>query len=116
MTFVESITTCLKDKYVDLNGRASRSEYWWFVLFNFASQIVISIVSSMLAGLVALGLLLPAVAVGARRLHDIGKSGWWMLIGIIPILGWLILIYWYVQPTAEGSNEYGEPPAATPTE
>ena len=49
---------------------------------------------------------------GARRLHDIGKSGWWMLVWFIPLIGWLIMIYWNVQPGAEGKNEYGELPAA----
>lgn len=111
MTFGESIKTCLT-KYVEFNGRARRSEYWWFVLFSFLVQVACSIVSQALAGLVALALLLPSLAVGARRLHDIGKTAWLLLVALIPLLGWLLLIYWAVQPTVESANEYGEPPAA----
>ncbi|NQW92468.1 MAG: DUF805 domain-containing protein [Polaromonas sp.] len=72
-------------------------------------QILISIAASMLGDvvgdLVSLGLLLPALAVGTRRLHDIGKSGWWQLI-MLTVIGLLVLIYWWVQPTVEGGNEY----------
>ena len=70
-------------------------------------------ISQVLGGLLSLALLLPILAVTARRLHDIGKSGWLMLIGLIPLIGWLLLIYWYVQPSAEGANDYGETRAAT---
>ena len=116
MTFVESATTCMKDKYADFNGRASRSEYWWFVLFMIIVQIVLSILSAIVHPvliLLVIALLLPGIAVGVRRLHDIGKTGWLLLIGFIPLIG-LILLYWAVQPSAEGANEYGAAPAATP--
>ena len=90
MSFIESVETCLK-KYADFNGRASRSEYWWFFLFNFLIVTVGAIADTILLGtasgstgiiqiLVTLGLLLPGLAVGARRLHDINKSGWWQLL------------------------------------
>lgn len=69
-------------------------------------------ISDVLYLVAALGLLLPSLAVGARRLHDIGKSGWFLLLGFIPILGFLVLLYWFVQP-GEGANEYG-PPLAGP--
>ena len=114
MTFVESATTCVKDKYFDFNGRAGRSEYWWFVLFMFVAQIVGSIVHAALGGLIGLALFLPALGVGARRLHDIGKTGWLQLVYLIPLIGFILWIYWCVQPTTAGSNEYGEAPAATP--
>ncbi len=104
MNFGQAISVCLSN-YATFTGRASRSEFWWFFLF----QILISIAGSMLgdvvSGLVALGLLLPGLAVGTRRLHDIGKSGWWQLLMLTGI-GLLVLIYWWVQPTAEGSNSY----------
>jgi uncharacterized membrane protein YhaH (DUF805 family) len=111
MTFGESIGICFK-KYATLDGRASRPEYWWFFLFSLLVQIGGSIVSDTVAGLLCLALLLPSVAVGARRLHDIGRTAWWLLIGLIPLIGALVLLYWFVQPGAEGANEYGEAPAA----
>jgi uncharacterized membrane protein YhaH (DUF805 family) len=111
MTFGESIGTCLK-KYATVEGRASRSEYWWFVLFSLLLQVAAHVVAGeAAAGIVALVLLLPGVGVGGRRLHDMGRSAWWLLVGLIPIVGVFILIYWLVQPSA-GSNQYGEAAAA----
>ena len=112
MTFVESIKHCLT-QYATFSGRASRSEFWWFVLFQLLVTAGGQIISQVLGGLLSLALLLPILAVTARRLHDIGKSGWMMLIGLIPVLGWLLVLYWYVQPSAEGANDYGETQAAT---
>ena len=104
MNFGQAISSCLS-KYATFSGRASRPEFWWFFLF----QILISLAASMLGetinGLVALGLLLPALAVGTRRLHDIGKSGWWQLL-MLTVIGLLVLIYWWVQPTDEDGNAY----------
>ena len=109
MTFGDSIKTCFA-KYATFEGRASRSELWWFILFSVLIQMAMSIVSEIAAGVVAIALLLPTLAVGARRLHDIGRTGWWQLIGLIPLIGAIILIYWFVQPSADGTNEYGTPP------
>jgi uncharacterized membrane protein YhaH (DUF805 family) len=111
MDFKQSVIRCLRDKYVDFNGRASRPEFWWFTLFSFVIALVLNILNLNLIGLlVNLALLLPGLAVGARRLHDIGKSGWFQLLWFIPILGWAVIIYFLVQPSA-GPNEYGEGPA-----
>ena len=102
MNFGQAISSCLS-KYATFSGRASRPEFWWFFLF----QILISLAASMLGetinGLVALCLVLPALAVGTRRLHDIGKSGWWQVI-MLTVIGLLVLIYWWVQPAVEGGN------------
>lgn len=106
---VKSVKTCL-GKYADFNGRAARPEFWWFMLAQFVVHLVLGMVSQMLDGLVALGLLIPTLAAGSRRLHDIGKSGWLQLLGIIPIVGWILLIYWCAQPGEPGSNKYGAPP------
>ena len=109
MTFGESISTCLK-KYAEFNGRAGRPEFWWFALFSLLVQAAGGILGQMIGGLLALALLLPSIAVGARRLHDVGKSGWLQLIGIIPLIGWIVLIYFFVQPSAAGANPYDAAP------
>lgn len=103
---LKAVKTCF-NKYVDFSGRAARPEFWWFFLF----QIVVMFVAQMIGGdilygLLALALLLPGLAVGARRLHDIGKSAWFLLLGLIPILGFFILLYFFVQPSGP-ANEYG---------
>lgn len=105
MNFGQAISACL-GKYATFAGRASRSEFWWFFLF----QVLVSIAVAALLGekassLAGLALLLPSLAVATRRLHDIGKSGWWQLLGLTGI-GFLVLLYWWVQPTADDGNEY----------
>ncbi len=100
MTFGESISTCFK-KYATFDGRATRSEYWWFFLFTFLVSVALGIVSEVLSVVFTLGVLLPSLAVGARRLHDIDKSGWFLLVWFIPIIGWIIMIVWAVQEGKE---------------
>ncbi len=89
MDFVDAIKVCL-NKYADFKGRATRPEFWWFMLF----QVIVLIVAGMLGKFVyfvaVAALLLPAVAVGARRLHDIGKSGWFQLVYLIPVIGFFL--------------------------
>jgi uncharacterized membrane protein YhaH (DUF805 family) len=109
MNFGQAISTCFS-KYATFSGRASRPEFWWFALFQFLVSLVASFFGDIVSGLVSLALLLPALAVGARRLHDIGKSGWWQLL-LFTLIGVLLLIYWWVQPTAEGSNAHDTPAA-----
>jgi len=110
MDFKQSVTTCLK-KYAEFNGRAGRPEFWWFALFSLVASLLAEFIFGwMLSSLVNLALLLPSLAVGARRLHDIGKSGWFQLLWFIPILGWAVMIYFLVQPSV-GPNQYGDAPA-----
>jgi uncharacterized membrane protein YhaH (DUF805 family) len=109
----KAVKTCFT-KYAEFSGRAARPEFWWFWLFQFVVLTVIGMISRPLYGVAALGLLLPSLAVGSRRLHDIDKSAWLMLLGLVPVIGWLLLIYWAVQPGNPGPNEYGEPPATAP--
>ena len=107
MDFVESVKTCLQKKYAEFEGRATRSEFWWFALFSIIVNFVLgAILPSIIGALVSLALLVPSLAVGSRRLHDIGKSGWLQLLWLIPLVGWAILIYWAVQPSGP-ANEYG---------
>ncbi|CAN7187708.1 DUF805 domain-containing protein [Rhizobium sp. LjRoot30] len=115
MTFTEAVSSALS-KYVVFSGRASRSEYWWFVLFNIIVSIVAAGIDAALGiqaigALVSLALLLPGIGVGVRRLHDIDKSGWWLLIAFIPLIGFIALIYFFVQPSQPGDNRFGPPPA-----
>lgn len=100
MTFQESVQTCFS-KYVDFSGRAGRSEYWWFVLFVVVGSSVLSLFSFWLNLLFVLGTLLPSVAAASRRLHDTGRSGWWQLVGLIPVIGFVVLIVLLAQ---EGSG------------
>lgn len=100
----------IQKHYVDFAGRIGRQEYWMFVLFSIIIQVALDIVRlDMIGMLVSLGLLLPSLGLGARRLHDIGKSGWWLLLGFIPIIGWIILIVWLATKTDSAANEYGNP-------
>ena len=87
-------------QYAGFSGRAPRSEFWWFALFQLGVLVIATLISQVLYGIAALALLLPALAVGARRLHDIGRSGWWQLLSLTGI-GTLVLIYWWVQPSGE---------------
>lgn len=117
MSFTEAVKTCFS-KYVDFTGRAPRSEFWWWVLFVIIVSVVLSIIDfsvlgagesgiSVLSSLWSLATLLPGLAVSVRRLHDTDRSGWWILIAFIPIIGFLVLLYFYVQKGTEGQNRFG---------
>ena len=110
MDFQESIKQCFQ-KYADFNGRAKRPEYWWFALFCFIVALMLDAASSGLSILFSLGTLLPSLAVGTRRLHDSNKSGWFQLLWLVPILGWIPLIYFLAQEGEAQANQYGESPA-----
>lgn len=104
MTFTDSIQTCFS-KYVNFNGTASRSEFWWWVLFCFLASVVLGIVNNKVSAIFSLATFLPSIAVTARRLHDTDRSGWWQLIGLIPLVGWIVLIVFCVQDT-NGASRY----------
>jgi uncharacterized membrane protein YhaH (DUF805 family) len=110
MNFQQAVATCFA-KYVDFSGRASRPEYWWFILAYVVLAVVSGFIHQYVYLIVVLAFILPILAVGARRLHDVGRSGWWLLIGLIPLVG-LVLLYFAVQPSAPESNQYGPPPSA----
>jgi uncharacterized membrane protein YhaH (DUF805 family) len=112
MTFFDSIKTCFS-KYAEFNGRASRSEFWWWVLFVFLASAAVSIAGHAVSTLFSLAVLLPNIAVAARRLHDIDRSGWWQLIILIPLIGLILMIYWCVQPGKE-PNRFGPPASEAP--
>ena len=104
MTFGQSISTCFS-KFFTFSGRASRSEYWWFCLFNFIIGWI------PLVNLLGFITWIPGLAVGVRRLHDLGKSGWNLLWVLIPIFGSLYLIFLYIQEGEPNANKWGEPVA-----
>ncbi|KQZ89910.1 hypothetical protein ASD62_11975 [Phycicoccus sp. Root563] len=124
MDFKTSVSTVLR-KYVVFSGRARRSEYWWYVLFEVIVSAVARLLDSGLfdtksgstgpiALIVALGLFLPSLAVTVRRLHDGGRSGWWILIGLIPLIGAVVLIVFLVKDSVP-DNEHGpSPKGSTP--
>lgn len=102
VSFVEAIRRAIVLNYCNFSGRASRSEYWWYVLFTAILSGVISLIFAgsqntltIVSGIVNLILLLPGLGLCVRRLHDTNRSGWWLLIGLIPIAGWIVLIIWY---------------------
>jgi uncharacterized membrane protein YhaH (DUF805 family) len=96
MTFVEAVKTCFA-KYADFSGKAGRSEFWWWALFNLIGSICLGIIDERLSLAFTVATLLPYVAVSTRRLHDVDKSGWMQLIGFIPIIGWILVIVWLAQ-------------------
>ncbi len=109
--------------YFGFSGRARRKEYWMFFLFNLVIAIVLGIVDNMaglvsdsgygvLGSLYALAILIPSIAVGVRRLHDTGRTGWWLLIGLIPLIGAIVLLVFFVLEGTSGPNEYGPDPKA----
>ncbi|MDB5522264.1 MAG: yhaH [Rhizobium sp.] len=115
MNFADAVKSVLTLNYANFNGRASRSEYWWWILFVIIVSIVLSVVDSMigmqiLGPIFSLATLIPGIAVAIRRLHDIGRSGWWFLI-VFTIIGAFVLIYWFIQPS-EPDNQYGPTPVA----
>jgi uncharacterized membrane protein YhaH (DUF805 family) len=126
MSFVDAVTTCFS-KYVTFSGRARRSEYWWWYLFVIIVGAVAAILDGLfgtrsdngagvIQGLAGLALILPTLAVGARRLHDTDRTGWWLLIGLIPLVGAIVLIVFFVQDSRP-DNQYGPNPkgqAVTP--
>lgn len=105
-------------KYAEFSGRATRKQYWMYVLFYMIFYIVLSIIDGILgtvflSAIYSLALFIPCLSIAARRLHDTGRTGWWQLIGLIPLLGLIVLIIFLVQES-QGDNEYGAKPAPTP--
>lgn len=99
-------------KYTVFDGRAGRREYWYFTLVNLGIYVVLGILDwDVLLVLFSLVVFLPSLAVGVRRLHDTGRSGWWLLISLIPLIGTIVLIVFLIQPGEVGDNPYGPDPA-----
>lgn len=129
MNMMEAVKSVYSN-YAKFSGRARRAEYWWFYLFYLIVYLVLGVVDSLLfgttttgdgsfsastdtpilSGIFALGSLIPNLAVGVRRLHDINRRGWWLLIALIPLVGIIILIVWLAKAGDKGANQYGGDP------
>ncbi|MDP1928250.1 MAG: DUF805 domain-containing protein [Thiobacillus sp.] len=109
-------------QYAVFRGRARRKEYWFFILFNLIASLVLTVVDFMtgslnaelgmglLSGLYSLAVLIPSLAVTVRRLHDTGRTGWWLLIGLIPLIGAIVLLVFMLLNSQPGDNQYGANP------
>jgi len=120
MDFVTSIKTCL-GKYATFQGRASRSEYWYFTLFLCLVSVVTQIAAAVapilgLLGFVVLALVIPGIAVAVRRLHDGDRSGWWYLLFLIPLIGGIVLLIWFCKRGTAGDNRFGGDPVVPAAE
>ncbi len=133
MGIQRAVKRCLTEKYATFSGRASRAEYWWFTLAVFLISIAVAIMEMALFSpsmpglsadslpdgdgpvtvLLGLAVFLPGLGVAVRRLHDTGHSGWWVLLGFVPIIGSLVLLWWYISPSQQGANRYGAQPPET---
>ncbi|MGC5021283.1 DUF805 domain-containing protein [Micromonospora sp. DT47] len=126
MSFTAAIRSVLT-QYVGFTGRARRSEYWWFALFTVLVGLAAAILDSVLGTtlgsdgstgvigiIVNLALLLPTLAVAMRRLHDTDRSGWWLLIGLVPIVGAIVLLVFFVLNSTPGANRFGTNPKERP--
>ena len=112
MNFPTAITTCFS-KFATFSGRATRREFWWFYLFTILlSWFAQMAVGASVAGVVSLVFILPLWSAGARRLHDIGRTGWWQLIAFT-VIGIIVLIVWYSTDSEKAANKYGEYVAPT---
>ena len=119
MNFSESIKTCLTKKYLSFSGRASRSEFWFFVLFGLLGGVISAIIDTMILGysaevngpinlIFSVALILPSIAVTTRRLHDINKSGWWQLLWLT-VIGGIVVIVWNATEGEKKKNKHGQP-------
>jgi uncharacterized membrane protein YhaH (DUF805 family) len=112
-------------KYAEFSGRARRAEYWYFVLFNFLILIALNVISVALKGVTGLGtlfgiilslyalaMIVPGLAVSIRRLHDTNRSGWWLLIDLIPFIGLIVILIFTIEDSQPGTNQYGPNPKA----
>ena len=122
--FTGSVKICL-NKYAEFTGRAPRSELWWWLLFTLMLDIGVTIIAYLLdapggghfflhtlRGLLALALLLPGLGVAVRRMHDINKSGWWLLLALVPVFGAIVVLIFYCLPGTPGANRFGPDPLA----
>ncbi len=116
MPIIENWKLVVLERYAKFDGRAGRAEFWWYVLANIVVYVALGILAQIsgifliLYFLFGLAMLVPSVAVAIRRLHDTDKSGWLILIGLVPFVGWIILLVFYALEGTNGQNQYGAGP------
>jgi uncharacterized membrane protein YhaH (DUF805 family) len=118
VSFPEAVTTVLT-KFADFSGRARRSEFWWWALAYVIGSIIVGAIDQVLGNKILgwiyiLAALVPGLAVAARRLHDTDRSGWWLLLIIPIVIGWIVLLIFYIPEGTPGDNKYGPSPKALP--
>ena len=125
MSFSQAVSSVLLNKYATFSGRARRSEYWWWYLFDTNVYVIgaildraigltysdLSIGGGWIATIAFIVFFIPNLAVAVRRLHDTGRTGWWLLIGLVPVIGFFVLLYFFVLDS-ENDNQYGPDPKA----
>lgn len=124
MNFQQAVKNVFSN-YATFTGRARRAEYWWWILFAILAALIVGVLDSALFGgmhmmrdtgplsaILSIALLLPGLAVGARRLHDTDRSGWWLLLIFIPLIGTILLIWWFCTRGTAGPNRFGNDPLA----
>lgn len=113
MDFGQAIQSGFRN-YVNFKGRAARSEYWYWTLFAVLTQLIVDGLTGdaleAVSAVVSLALFLPSLAVSIRRLHDLDRSGWWFLLWFVPIVGWIVMIYWACCRGTAGTNRFGADP------
>jgi uncharacterized membrane protein YhaH (DUF805 family) len=122
MEMINIWKTVVLQRYAKFDGRAGRAEFWWFALANFIIMIALAILTGILSIFwiiyigYAIAVIIPSIGVAIRRLHDTNKSGWFILLGLIPFVGFIILIVFYAMEGTNGPNDHGaaaEPATAT---
>lgn len=114
MNFTQAVSSGFSN-YVNFAGRAIRSEYWYWVLFMIVGSIVASIIDAVLGirvfdTIFGLAVLLPSIAIAIRRLHDLDRSGWWVFLNLIPLIGAIVLLVWFCSRGTVGANRFGPDP------
>lgn len=116
MTFSDAVSRCF-NRYAQFWGRAPRAEYWWFVLFLVLGTLACCVIDAILIASIGiggfvtffflLGMITPLLSVGVRRLHDIGRGGWWLWIGLVPVAGAVVLLVFHLAESTPGRNAHG---------
>ncbi len=120
MVLVDYFKLVVFERYAMFEGRAGRAEYWWFFLANLIISVVLQAIAGASNALVilpiaySLAVLIPGLAVAVRRLHDTNKSGWWILISLVPLVGVIVLIVFLATDGDQGANQYGNPDPGLP--